>query len=63
MILVDTTVWIDHLRAGDEHLVSLLNTVRRGCAMRPRNAMDFIRYQGVAGSFPYGRRVTSWNCS
>lgn len=28
MILVDTSVWIDHLCAGDEHLVSLLNTVQ-----------------------------------
>jgi len=25
MILVDTSIWIDHLRAGDEHLVTLLN--------------------------------------
>jgi predicted nucleic acid-binding protein len=25
MILVDTSVWIDHLRAGDEHLTDLLN--------------------------------------
>ncbi len=25
MILVDTSVWIDHLRSGDEHLASLLN--------------------------------------
>ncbi len=28
MILVDTSVWIDHLRAADEHLVSLLNDGR-----------------------------------
>jgi len=26
MILVDTSVWIDHLRSGDEHLVNLLNS-------------------------------------
>lgn len=26
MILVDTSVWIDHLRSGDSVLVSLLNT-------------------------------------
>ncbi len=26
MILVDTSVWIDHLRVGDEHLSDLLNT-------------------------------------
>ena len=26
MILVDTSVWIDHLRKGDEILVSLLNS-------------------------------------
>lgn len=26
MILVDTSVWIDHLRYGDSSLVSLLNT-------------------------------------
>lgn len=25
MILVDTSVWIDHLRAADQHLVALLN--------------------------------------
>jgi hypothetical protein len=25
MILVDTSVWIDHLRAGDRHLADLLN--------------------------------------
>jgi predicted nucleic acid-binding protein len=25
MILVDTSVWIDHLRSGDERLASLLN--------------------------------------
>ena len=25
MILVDTSVWVDHLRAGDETLVGLLN--------------------------------------
>lgn len=28
MILVDTSVWIDHLRAGDTHLVALLNGSR-----------------------------------
>lgn len=28
MILVDTSVWIDHLRVGDEHLVALLNAGR-----------------------------------
>ncbi|MEE8429453.1 MAG: type II toxin-antitoxin system VapC family toxin [Gammaproteobacteria bacterium] len=28
MILVDTSVWIDHLRAGDEVLVALLNESR-----------------------------------
>jgi len=26
MILVDTSVWVDHLRAGDEGLVALLNS-------------------------------------
>lgn len=26
MILVDTSVWIDHLRVGDERLVELLNS-------------------------------------
>ena len=26
MILVDTSVWIDHLRYGDSNLVNLLNT-------------------------------------
>jgi len=26
MILVDTSVWIDHLRAGDEHLIDLLDS-------------------------------------
>lgn len=26
MILVDTSVWIDHLRRGDEHLSQLLDT-------------------------------------
>ena len=26
MILVDTSVWIDHLRAGDKELQALLNT-------------------------------------
>ena len=26
MILVDTSVWVDHLRAGDERLVALLNS-------------------------------------
>lgn len=26
MILVDTSIWVDHLRAGDNDLVSLLNT-------------------------------------
>ena len=26
MILVDTSVWIDHLRAGNKHLVDLLNS-------------------------------------
>ncbi len=25
MILVDTSIWIDHLRAGDEHLAALLD--------------------------------------
>lgn len=25
MILVDTSIWIDHLRGGDEHLCALLN--------------------------------------
>ena len=28
MILVDTSVWIDHLRAGEEELVALLNSAR-----------------------------------
>ena len=28
MILVDTSVWIDHLRAGDQTLVGLLNAAR-----------------------------------
>lgn len=28
MILVDTSVWVDHLRAGDETLARLLNTGR-----------------------------------
>ena len=26
MILIDTSVWINHLRAGDENLVTLLNS-------------------------------------
>ncbi len=26
MILVDTSVWVDHLRAGDDDLAALLNT-------------------------------------
>ncbi len=26
MILVDTSVWIEHLRTGDENLVALLNS-------------------------------------
>jgi len=26
MILVDTSVWVDHLRAGEERLVALLNS-------------------------------------
>ena len=25
MILVDTSIWIDHLRSGDEHLCALLD--------------------------------------
>jgi predicted nucleic acid-binding protein len=25
LILVDTSVWVDHLRSGDEHLATLLN--------------------------------------
>lgn len=28
MILADTSVWIDHLRKGDDHLVDLLNHSR-----------------------------------
>ena len=28
MILADTSVWIDHLRAGDEGLVTLLNSAQ-----------------------------------
>jgi len=28
MILVDTSIWIDHLRAGDEGLVTLLNSAQ-----------------------------------
>jgi|TARA_Y100000310_G_scaffold344128_1_gene455267 hypothetical protein len=28
MVLVDTSVWIDHFRTDDEYLVSLLNTVQ-----------------------------------
>ena len=28
MILVDTSVWIDHLRSGDEDLVGLLNSTQ-----------------------------------
>ncbi len=28
MILVDTSVWVDHLRVGDEDLVALLNSGR-----------------------------------
>jgi hypothetical protein len=28
MILVDTSVWIDHLRSGDEDLVGLLNSAQ-----------------------------------
>lgn len=28
MILVDTSVWIDHLRAGDEELAALLNSTQ-----------------------------------
>ena len=28
MILVDTSIWIDHLRGGDEHLVQLLGQGR-----------------------------------
>lgn len=28
MILVDTSVWIDHLRAGDEKLAALLNSTQ-----------------------------------
>jgi len=28
MILIDTSIWIDHLRAGDEELVALLSTAQ-----------------------------------
>lgn len=28
MILVDTSVWVDHLRAGDDQLIELLNASR-----------------------------------
>jgi predicted nucleic acid-binding protein len=28
MILCDTSVWIDHLRRGDAHLMTLLEDVR-----------------------------------
>ncbi|GMQ87530.1 MAG: type II toxin-antitoxin system VapC family toxin [Gammaproteobacteria bacterium] len=28
MILVDTSVWVDHLRAGDEELVRRLNSIQ-----------------------------------
>jgi predicted nucleic acid-binding protein len=28
MILVDTSIWVDHLRAGDETVVALLNSGR-----------------------------------
>ncbi len=28
MILVDTSVWVDHLRAGDEELAELLNSAQ-----------------------------------
>lgn len=28
MILVDTSIWIDHLRAGDKELVTLLNSAQ-----------------------------------
>lgn len=31
MVLVDTSVWIDHLRAGDDALISLLQTGRVCC--------------------------------
>jgi len=31
MILVDTSVWIDHLRVGDEGLVTLLDSVQVLC--------------------------------
>lgn len=33
MILVDTSVWVDHLRSGDEGLVALLNSCQ--VAMHP----------------------------
>ena len=31
MILVDTSVWVDHLRRGDDHLASLLEQSRVLC--------------------------------
>ena len=31
MILVDTSVWIDHLRVGDEGLVTLLDSAQVLC--------------------------------
>ena len=31
MILVDTSIWIDHLRVGEEGLVTLLNSTQVLC--------------------------------
>lgn len=53
MILVDTSVWIDHLRASDRHLTELLE---RGIVL----AHPWVFGELVLGGLREGSEVTRW---
>ena len=50
MILVDTSVWVDHLRAGDEELTALLNN------------SQVLMHSFVPGDWPVATCITGKPC-